>query len=170
MVVFDKICHISHVYVGIMKILKMAKKVFQWPVFCKWLTNISLISNHKVAISAYSKTAKIMYLIYLQFTYIKQIEKHFLQILRIIQKLFSVIIKLPNLPECKILRHVRNLEKVKNGSFFNNFFVQILSKFSESPYSLLGWCRNVNIGLFWEVKMQFLKNVVWLILSKQCES
>ena len=32
--------------------------------------------------------------------------------------------------------------------------------FSKSLYFLLGYCRNVSFGSFWEAKMQFLKNVV----------
>ena len=34
----------------------------------------------------------------------------------------------------------------------------------------LGFPMNVNFGSFWEAKVQFLKNLVWLTLSKQCES
>ena len=68
MVVFYKICYISHVNVGKMKILEMTKKLFQRPVFCKQLMYVTLISNHKVAISACFKNYK-NYITYLQFTY-----------------------------------------------------------------------------------------------------
>ena len=45
----------------------------------------------------------------------------------------------------------------KNPVIFKNF---------NGRYFLLAYHRNVNFGLFWEAKVQFLKNVVWLILSK----
>ena len=72
MVVFHKICYISHVNVEMLKTLKMAIKLFQRPVFRKRLTNVTLICNLKAAISAYSRTAKINCFIYLQFTCTKQ--------------------------------------------------------------------------------------------------
>ena len=46
-----------------------------------------------------------------------------------------------------------NSQKIFNGSYF-----------------LLDCCRNMNFGLFWAVKLQFLKNVVGLVFSKQSES
>ena len=61
-VVFHKICYISHVNVGIMKILKMAKMLFQRPDFWKRLTYEIFISNHKEAISVYSRNICISYI------------------------------------------------------------------------------------------------------------
>ena len=58
MVVFSKTNYISHVNVAITKILKMTAKLFQWPIFCKRLTYVTLISNNKVAIRAYSRNCK----------------------------------------------------------------------------------------------------------------
>ena len=57
-VVFHKVYFISHVNVGIIKILKLEKKLFQRPVFCKRLIYVTLTSNHYVAISAYSSNCK----------------------------------------------------------------------------------------------------------------
>ena len=45
---------------------------------------------------------------------------------------------------------------------------RILNSFLKGRYILLGYRRNMNFGLFWEAKLQFLKNVVWVILSNQC--
>ena len=36
-----------------MKILRMRKKIFQQPVFCKQVTYVTLICNHKSAIRSY---------------------------------------------------------------------------------------------------------------------
>ena len=57
-VFFHKICYVSHVNIGIMKILKMVNKLFQFPVFCKRLTYVTLICNLKTAIRAYSRNFK----------------------------------------------------------------------------------------------------------------
>ena len=52
---FNKICCVSHVNVGIMKLLNKASKLFQRPVFCKRLAYITLICNLKAAIRTYSR-------------------------------------------------------------------------------------------------------------------
>ena len=45
--------------------------------------------------------------------------------------------------------------KKKNNAKKCNF-----KNFSKSLYFLLGYCRNMSFGSFWEAKMQFLKNAV----------
>ena len=44
--------------IGKMKIPKMTNSHFQWPTFCKRLTDVTLIFNDKVAISGYSRKCK----------------------------------------------------------------------------------------------------------------
>ena len=47
-----------------MKILKMAKMLFERFVFCKLLTYVTSICNHKSVIRAYPRIAKIKYVVY----------------------------------------------------------------------------------------------------------
>ena len=49
-------------------------------------------------------------------------------------------------------------------------YINIFKKSSKYRYFLLGCCRNVNFGLFWGAKVHFLKNLIWLIFSKQSDS
>ena len=67
-----------------MQILKMVKKLFQRPVFCKQLTYVTLICNRRTAIL---QTAKIKYLIYLRVT-IQLKKKFFNKISGIVQREF----------------------------------------------------------------------------------
>ena len=63
-----------------MKILEMAIKLYQRPVFCKWLNYITLIYNHKIYNHKRAhilETIKIKYLIYPQVRYSKQAKKMF---------------------------------------------------------------------------------------------
>ena len=46
---FHKIFYIKHDNIRIMKKLRMAKKIFQWPAFCQRPTYITLICNYKAA-------------------------------------------------------------------------------------------------------------------------
>lgn len=68
----------------------MAIKLYQRPVFCKWLNYITLIYNHKIYNHKRAhilETIKIKYLIYPQVRYSKQAKKKcFLQVLVIIQR------------------------------------------------------------------------------------
>ena len=95
-----------------MKMPKITKKHFQLiSTFCKQLTYMTLICNHKVAISACHRNCEIKYPIcLLNLVVLSKQKRHFLQI--------SVINKGPpfhyqRLPDRNILRHRRNLVEVK---------------------------------------------------------
>ena len=78
-----------------MKILGIAKNLFQRSVFCKRLTYVTLICNQKAGISTYLENTRLKYLIYLQVTLKlsrhKIKTKHFLQISGIAQKILVII-------------------------------------------------------------------------------
>ena len=42
----------------------------------------------------------------------------------------------------------------------------VFKKKLNSSYFLLGGRRNMIFSLFWEARVEFLKNVIWLVLSK----
>ena len=88
-----KICCISHGNVGIIKILVMTKKLFQRSVFCNWLVNVTLICNHKAAISTCFRNCKsLISHIPTSYVYLADKKKFFLEISGIVQRGFLVII------------------------------------------------------------------------------
>ena len=104
------------------KMPKMTKQYFQRPVFCKWLTYVSMICNYKAAISAYSGNNKS------QISHISSVQLYLANKKDFLPN-FGNYSKDPYFPangyeKVKFCNIVEIRKKLKNGSFFHKIFVK----------------------------------------------